>query len=280
MLVNKLGIGTVQFGMHYGVSNSAGKTPAEEVKQILQVAVENNIRFLDTASAYGDAEKVLGENDLALFNIVSKFISPSLGKSIEEQFSQTLERLHVNNIYGYLAHRPAEILNDPSQWITMKQLQNKGLIKKIGFSLNSPDELEALLEKNYIPDLIQVPYNYLDNRFEPLLISLKKQGCEIHSRSAFLQGLFFMKASSLPDFFNSAKPIIEQLQQIENLPGALLRFVASKSFIDRVIVGVENCKQLLQNIADIAASNNLPINFSQIPDHILMPANWPKQQSK
>lgn len=277
MLVNKLGIGTVQFGLHYGVSNTDGKTTTEEVRHILQAAVENNIRFLDTASAYGDAEKVLGENDLAEFSVVSKFISPSLGKSIEEQFKQTLTQLNVTNIYGYLAHRPAEILNDPGQWLKLKQLQSQQLIKKIGFSLNSPDELEALLEKNYIPDLIQVPYNYLDNRFEPLLISLKKQGCEIHSRSAFLQGLFFMRASSLPDFFNSVKPIIEQLQQIENLPGALLRFVASKPFIDRVIVGVETSRQLIQNIANLTIGKDLPTNTLQIPPFILMPSNWPKQ---
>ncbi len=273
---HKLGLGTVQFGVPYGIANTAGQTKPEEVSKILQYAVANGITVLDTASAYGNAEQVLGENDLGPFQIVSKYITPSAGKSIAQQLQHTLAALQVNNVYGYLAHRPAEILEDPSQWKTIKEFQQKGLVEKIGFSLNAPGELQALTGKNFIPDLIQVPFNYLDNRFEELMKRLKDKGCEIHTRSAFLQGLFFKDANTLPVFFDTVKPIIKKVQaQTKNISGALLRYVVEKPFIDKVIVGVENVQQLATNVQELNLDIQLEKNTTTIPDQILMPSNWP-----
>ena len=151
-------------------------------------------------------------------------------------------------------------------------------MKKIGFSLNTTEELQALLDKNFIPDLIQVPYNYLDNRFETLMIGLKERGCEIHIRSAFLQGLFFKDINTLPSFFDTVKPLIKRVQQqTKNVSGALLHFVASKPFIDKVIIGVENAQQLLINIRDMKLGIELDKNTTSIPEQILTPSNWPKQ---
>lgn len=278
MLNHKLGLGTVQFGLPYGISNTSGQTSAEEVGRILQTALEHGITVLDTASAYGNAEMVVGKNDLSSFRIVSKYITASSGKSMEEQLQQSLSDLQVKSLYGYLAHRPAEILNDTAQWKILKEFQQKELVQKIGFSLNSTEELEALLNKNFIPDLIQVPYNYIDNRFENLMIALKEKGCEVHTRSAFLQGLFFKDTNTLPSFFDVVKPLIKRVQQqTKNISGALLHFVAAKPFIDTIIVGVENAQQLLINTRDLKLGIELEKNTTDIPEQILVPANWPKQ---
>jgi aryl-alcohol dehydrogenase-like predicted oxidoreductase len=276
MLNHKLGLGTVQFGLPYGISNSTGQTSAEEVSKILQAAPEHGVTVLDTASAYGNAEAVLGKNDLQKFTVVSKYINPSAGKSIEQQLQQSLDDLQIKKIYGYLAHRPAEILNDATQWKALKDLQQKELVDKIGFSLNTTEELQALLDKNFIPDLIQAPYNYFDNRFEYLMLKLKERNCEIHARSAFLQGLFFKDVNTLPSFFDIVKPLVKRVQQqTHNVSGALLHFVATKPFIDKVIIGVENTQQLLINIRDLKLGIELDKNTMAIPEHILMPSNWP-----
>ena len=278
MPVSKLGLGTVQFGLPYGINNTSGQTSAEEVSRILQSATEHGIHVLDTASAYGNAEAVLGKNDLTKFTVVSKYITPSPGKSIEQQLQQSLTDLQVEKLYGYLAHRPAEILSDKNQWKTLKDLQQKELIKKIGFSLNTPEELKELLNKNFMPDLIQVPYNYFDNRFENMMRELKDKGCEVHTRSAFLQGLFFKDTHTLPSFFDLVKPFIKRVQQqTHNISGALLHFVVAKPFIDKVIIGVENAEQLLINIRDMKLGIELDKNTINIPEQILMPSNWPKQ---
>ena len=278
MLNHKLGLGTVQFGLPYGISNTSGQTSAEEVSRILQTASEHSITVLDTASAYGNAEAVIGKNNLQSFNIVSKYITPSPGNSIEEQLQQSVENLQVKKLYGYLAHRPAEILNDKEQWKILKEFQQKGLIQKIGFSLNTTEELQTLLNKNFIPDLVQVPYNYLDNRFGTLMIDLKERGCEVHTRSAFLQGLFFKDINTLPSFFETVKPLIKKVQQqTKNISGSLLHFVASKPYIDKVIIGVDNAQQLLINIRDLKLGIELEKNTTAIPEQILVPSNWPQQ---
>lgn len=274
---SKLGIGSVQFGVNYGISNTHGQTSSAEVKKILAFAVENKISTIDTASGYGAAEKILGENDLQQFEVISKYILSSPKEKVEEQLQKTLVDLKINSLYGYMAHRPMAMINNAGEWAQLTKLKQQGFIKKIGFSLNEPSELSALLKQGFKPDIVQVPFNYLDNRFENAMKDLKAGGCEIHSRSSFLQGLFFRKAFSLPDFFMPVKPILTKLQSLKiSLPGALLKFVLEKDFIDKVIIGVENLSQLKQNLIDINKRSSLPPEVYDIPHNILMPSNWPK----
>ena len=274
-LNSKIGLGSVQFGIPYGVSNNTGQTSNEEVTKILNYANTSEIDIIDTASAYGNAEEALGKNDLNHFKIVSKFMSPS-SESIHEQFKQSLKKLNQNSMYGYLAHRPADLLKFPKQWSQLKELKTEGLVEKVGYSLNEPEEIYQLLGKGYHPDLIQVPYNYFDRRFEEIIIELKHKGCEIHTRSTFLQGLFFMKPGELSSFFDEVKPHLRSLQKINLLSKSLLNFTLNKGFIDKVIIGVENNKQLIENLdntTEIEELEKLDFRFSK---KILMPMYWPK----
>jgi aryl-alcohol dehydrogenase-like predicted oxidoreductase len=108
------------------------------------------------------------------------------------------------------------------------------------------------------------------------MIDLKKKGCEIHTRSTFLQGLFFMNPKELSVFFEEIKVVLNTLQNIKPLNGALLEFVLDKTFIDKVIVGVENVEQLKQNINNINDAPQLPSLKNIITENILIPARWPK----
>lgn len=273
----KLGLGTVQFGLSYGISNTGGQTPQDEVSRILAIALQNNITMLDTASAYGNAEAVLGEAGITGFKVVSKFMTPAEGETITSQLEASLTYLGQDALYGYLAHRPEELLVKPQLWEELESLKAKELVQKTGFSLNRTEELEALLDKGMVPDLIQVPYNYLDNRFENLMKQLHDKGCEVHTRSAFLQGLFFRDAQTLPAFFDAAKPVLAELQRSEeSLSGRLLNYVLEKPFIDKVIIGVENAQQLQQNLNDIQGAPSLQKNEVVIPENIIIPATWPK----
>ncbi len=274
--VQKLGLGTVQFGIPYGISNKQGQTPPHEVRKILETAREKKIRIIDTASAYGNAEKVLGEHELSSFKVVSKFMPPEGNETVSDQLERSFQNLQIDSLYGYMAHRPKHLVEHLSIWEELQTLKKRGVVEKIGFSLNEPDELEQLLKKNIQPDLIQVPFNYFDRRFQELMVSLKKEGCEIHSRSAFLQGLFFMDIDQLDSYFDPLIPDIKNLQiHTENLPGALLHFVLSQPFIDNVIIGVENNEQFIQNLDSLATFDSLPELTTKIPESILIPSNWP-----
>ena len=274
-LNSKIGLGSVQFGIPYGVSNNKGQTSNEEVTKILSYANTSEIAIVDTASAYGNAEEVLGKNDLNHFKIVSKFMSPS-SESIHEQFKQSLKKLNQNSMYGYLVHRPADLLKFPEQWSQLKELKTEGLVEKIGYSLNEPEEIYQLLGKGYHPDLIQVPYNYFDRRFEEIIIELKDKGCEIHTRSTFLQGLFFMDSDELSPFFDEVKPYIQSLKKNNTLAKSLLKFTLNKKFIDKVIIGVENTEQLIENLDKSKEIQDLEAVNYIISKKILMPMYWPK----
>lgn len=275
---SKIGLGTVQFGLPYGISNSGGQTSSREVQLILKTAIENQIEVLDCAAAYGNAEKVLGNFDLGFFKVVSKFMPPAPGRSIRSQMENTLKDLNLPSLYSYLAHRPQEINDSPEQWEEFEELKKLGKVEKIGFSLNEPEELETLLNNGFIPDLIQVPYSYFDRRFQDLIQNLWSKGCEIHTRSTFLQGLFFVEPETLHRYFSDVIPILRELKKnSDNLAGDLLKFVVDQPFIDKVIIGVETQNQLLQNLKELKlAAAPLPKLDYKISDNILIPSRWPK----
>ncbi|HKO80764.1 MAG TPA: aldo/keto reductase [Chitinophagaceae bacterium] len=281
-LNEKIGLGTVQFGIKYGIANKTGQTPAAEVTRILDKAYQYGVRIVDTASAYGNAEQVLGYNDLHRFQLVSKFMPVTIGRSLADQLNHTLFHLQIDSLYGFLAHRPMSLLENKNQWQELEYLKSDGLVKKIGYSLNNTNELTELLDNNMMPDLIQVPYNYFDNRFKEQLIELKMRGCEVHARSAFLQGLFFMNPDSLSPFFDKVKDILKNLQLTygDHLPGVLLKYVLKLDYVDRVILGVENEYQLTENIKKMEEAPEIPEFNSAIVDSILMPSNWPNKQDQ
>ena len=276
-LKSKVGLGTVQFGIPYGISNIHGQTTPDEVAEILNVAKEEGISVVDTASAYGTSEARLGNNPLTEFKVVSKFMPVDESGSINEQLNKSLRALHLKCLYGYLSHRPMDLLAHPDHWIELNRLKDSGLIKKIGFSFNAPSEVERMLSLGWMPDLIQVPFNYLDKRFKPYCKQLKDLGCEVHTRSAFLQGLFFKNVSELPPFFDSVKPVIRELQRLgESLPCALLKYCVVQEFIDCVIIGLNTPDQLTENLKMIDNVDLLPHLSSTIAEQqTLDPSEWP-----
>jgi aryl-alcohol dehydrogenase-like predicted oxidoreductase len=276
-LRSKLGLGTVQFGTSYGISNKEGKTSIEEVHKIVDFARINSIRYIDTAYAYGDAEKVLGSINIDSFNIISKYKSEREGDLVS-QFKKSLNRLNISCIYGYLAHRPLSLIeNNNLNWNRLVELKKKGRIKNIGASFNEVEEVEKLLNAGVDLDIIQIPYNYLDRRFEDIIKELKGNGCEIHARSAFLQGLFFCEPNALGEFFDEVKPILKTIQKEKDMAVKLLKFVLEKEFIDVVNIGVNNVAQLRSNIRKLnEIKGPLPELDKPVSESILLPSGWPK----
>jgi len=275
---SKIGIGSVQFGLPYGISNSNGQTTLEEVSGILDCAYNQGVRIIDTASAYGTSEYVIGELHRNRFQLVSKFMPPTPDESIADLLHKSLENLQTDSLYGFLAHRPLELLHHHKDWFDLQVLKAENKIVKIGFSLNSPEEFYLLKAAGFMPDLVQIPYNYFDERFKEIALQLKAEGCEIHTRSVFLQGLFFLTAEQLSPFFEECKPQLQYLHQCygEQLYGALLQYVLQQDFVDIVIMGVENEEQLKMNLSAVMNSPQLPPLGVSFSEKIVMPMYWPK----
>lgn len=278
-LLTKIGIGSVQFGLPYGISNKFGQTSKDEVSKILNTASDYGVNTIDTASSYGNSEIILGRNQLDRFQIISKFMPSINGISVKNQFNSSLNSLNVDRLHGYLAHRPLELISNKNDWFEIQELKSKGKINKIGFSLNSPNEYYQLKEAEIYPDIVQVPFNYFDTRFKEILIELKSNDCENHSRSTFLQGLFFVDINQLSNFF---EPFFNELKFLQenyssNLGGTLLKYVLEQPYIDKVILGLENANQLEENIKGLEVADSLDSLLNYFPEEKLMPMNWPKK---
>jgi aryl-alcohol dehydrogenase-like predicted oxidoreductase len=275
----KIGLGTAQFGLPYGISNEMGRVSENECQKILKAAKRNGLKIIDTAPAYGEAEKILGQNDLADLKIVSKFMPENKFGTLEAQLEKSLIKLNTSSIYAYISHRPMDLLKNQTTWEKLQKVKAEKRVDKIGFSLNMPQEIVELEKLGYYPDLIQVPYNFFDQRFKHEIIRLKNKGCEIHARSVFLQGLFFTNTKKLPSYFDEFKTEIKNLQEKHNnsLPSVLLNYVLNLPFIDHVITGVQNHFQLNSNIEGLKNEITLKeenFNFNRLK---LSPINWPKK---
>ncbi|MFT6841578.1 MAG: aryl-alcohol dehydrogenase-like predicted oxidoreductase [Psychroserpens sp.] len=278
ILINKLALGTVQFGLDYGISNGSGQVSFEDANDIINTANKYGIHTLDTASAYGKSEEVLGKLHLNKFDIVTKFVSETKELSIEKQFMTSLDNLKLSKVYGYIAHKPIDVFEQKDLWRKINNFKDQGKVEKIGFSFDSPEEYIMMEKKGFVPELVQLPYNYFDQRFLIIIEKLKQKGCEIHARSPFLQGLFFSNVDNLSKQFDPVKAIIKDLQTSHNssLQGALLKYVIKNPLIDKVVFGVQNRSQLVSNIESITkASDIAPLNIS-IENNIVQPNKWSK----
>ncbi len=273
---NKLGLGTVQFGLDYGISNKSGKTSLEEVKKILQQAAESNVTIIDTAQAYGLSENVLGKAGVEKFNVVTKI-------SADGNIQTSLENLQLDSVYAVLAHRADDLIESSLLWDKFALYKEQGLVKKIGVSVYNSEQIDNVLSR-YDIDIIQLPVNIYDQRLikNGYLKKLKQRGIEIHARSAFLQGLLLMSAAELPDYFMSIREHHERYSKFLksnnlNVIQAALQFLYSVNEIDMVISGVNNIRQF-NELVDIACDVNINYDcFEQfaIDDiNIIDPVNW------
>lgn len=274
---SKIVLGTVQFGLQYGV-NSAGRPSEKAVKDILAAAAKGGIDTLDTSSAYGNSEEILGGCTTPKdgFKIVSKY--PKGETTVAEMFNSSLNRLKVNQLYGYLLHHFEVYKNNPMVWNEFIALKESGKVQKIGFSLYSPEELEFILDKKTPFDLIQVPFNIFDKKFQPLMKEVHEKGVEIHVRSTFLQGLFFKDRDTLPEKLNPLKKYLLQLDEFSKQSGLCISEIAlnynlQNPYIDGVLIGVDNVKQLKMNLASVK-DTPIDVEIEVKEQELLNPVNW------
>lgn len=287
---SKLILGTVQFGLHYGVNNTEGKPSKENIKSILDSAYNSGIQLLDTAEAYGDSQNTIGEyhnNSTNKFNVITKFSSNTEGFSLNiiERVYNNLKILDVDKLYCYMFHS----FDDFNKYFEKYRkdlliLKRDGIINNIGVSLYSNDELESVLKFNEIT-LVQLPFNLLDNNNKRgnIIKKAKAKGIEIHTRSAFLQGLFFKNTSELKIKIKPLGPYLNLLNDLcdehYKMNDLALNYVCNQKNIDKVLIGVDNVHQLESNILSEKKNikKELTNNIEAIDveeTKLLNPSNW------
>ena len=280
----KIALGTVQWGLDYGIANTNGIPNDKALTNILSLALDNNINLLDTAVQYGNAEKRIGQLATAENKIITKIGSFSDSNSLENQLENSFKNLKRADIHGCLFHNSNELLENKQHWAELLNYKKTGKIKKIGYSLYAPEVLVALLKEGFLPDIVQIPYSILDRTFEPYFELLKEKGVEIHVRSVFLQGLYFKSLKELDPIYADLRQSLKAVQLIRernDLSVLELAFcyVAQNKFIDYAVLGIETAQQLAQIIKasekKLSQKTIEQIKLIQLENKTMLnPVNW------
>jgi aryl-alcohol dehydrogenase-like predicted oxidoreductase len=284
----KLALGTVQFGLDYGIANQSGQVSLAQASEVLALASLQGITDLDTAIAYGDAEARLGQIGVQGFRVVTKL--PPLPSGLvdsgvwaKEQMASSLQRLGCASVYGLMLHRSADLIGPqgPALIQALEDMQGEGLVQKLGISIYAPSELDAVMTLARW-GLVQAPFNLVDRRLQTSgwLQRLKDLGVEVHTRSAFLQGLLLTRAEALPPKFLPWLALWQRWQAWQSVTacsalGACLAFAQSFPEVDRVVVGVDGPAHLQGILA--ALREPVPPYWPDIAsddDRLVNPSRW------
>jgi aryl-alcohol dehydrogenase-like predicted oxidoreductase len=284
----RLALGTVQFGLPYGIANQQGQVSPSEAAKILEYAWAKRVDTLDTAIGYGDSEQRLGELGVAHWRVISKlpaFPEPcaDVAEWVHESVCGSLRRLRIARLGGLLLHRPHQLLGSqgPALYRALGEVRREGKVEKIGLSIYGPDELDAIWPR-YQFDLVQAPFNIIDRRLAASgwLERLRLAGVEVHVRSVFLQGLLLMEAGKRPVVFNRWQALWQQwdrwLKEQEITPlQACLSFALRQPGVDRVVVGVDSLRQVQEILmSSEAQAIDPPLTLvSEVPD-LVNPSRW------
>lgn len=298
----KLALGTVQFGMDYGIRGQKKPSLRDSV-EILDYATQNGIDTIDTAFAYGVAEDVVGEflkqktiSRDKLFissklkpNELDDVPSGKLKETINKLLENSLRRLNTDYLDSYMLHSSRYAFNEDIL-NALYEVKREGKIKHCGVSVYYPDEAKACIASEKV-DFIQLPFSIFDQRMHNegvFELAERTKNTQIHSRSAFIQGLILMSEDEVPEFLKDAKPILAKIEHLcrkYNMSRIKLALLYVKYFdtISHLVFGVDNMTQLKEDIEIF--ENDLPAEiidemtdeFKNINADIMMPSLWVKK---
>ena len=288
--MNKMILGSAQFGMDYGVSNKIGKISNQEIRNIFHFSQQNYIDTIDTAMSYGNSEHLIGIYNKNLQVITKLPPMPSKCKDVEGWFSneinQSLERLRLKNLYGILLHNPDDLLGKNGLKLSnlLTSYKKKGIVKKIGLSIYDFSFIHRYLDVIKV-DIVQCPFNIIDQRVinNGLANEMHDIDIEIHARSIFLQGLLLMAEHERPKYFQkwsslwSKYDVFLDSNNITSIQ-ACIDFVLSNKLIDKFVVGIDSLRHL-KEIVELTkhSSKNINPNYNNLSSNdssLINPSLW------
>ncbi len=294
----ELCLGTVQFGMDYGVFNMPKKDP-EYCISCLDYATQNGINAIDTATAYGMAEEITGRflakksmpreklyiSTKLLPNILDDCIKDEYENVIRNNLKKSLSILHTDYVDTYYFHS-SRYAFQPELLEALSVVQKEGLAKNVGVSVYYPDEAIACF-KNKNVSCLQVPYSIFDHRMKDLDVFNKgiESKFNIDVRTVFVKGLIRLKEDQVPGHLVKAKPILNKLDRLCDETGysridLAMGYVRRESAISHLVFGIRTLEQLKEDISsfnkDIPEEvfDEIDKEFSDISAELVVPSLW------
>lgn len=293
-------LGTVQFGMDYGIFHQAKKDP-EYCIQCLDYATQNGIYAIDTATAYGTAEEVTGDflkkttisrdrlflSTKLLPNLLDDYEPDDYAGVIRENLQKSLKVLHTDHVDAYFLHS-SRYAFQPEILEALDTVKREGLAVDVGVSVYDPDEARECFASPYVT-YVQAPYSIFDHRMKErgVLDDASKGNCKIDTRTAFIKGLIRLDVGEVPEYLAKAKPILQRLDAICAETGytrveLALGYIKREQSIEHLVFGIRDMEQLKEDIEAFQKTIPLEIfddlekEFSGIDADLVVPSLWKK----
>lgn len=260
---SQLCIGTAQFGMNYGITNDTGQVKSSSVANLLSLAEQNGISFIDTARAYGNAEYVVGCNlpSRHHFHLISKLESQQIKyytneniKAWEDSFQETCRNLKTKRLGSFLLHSTNDLRKRGSKYLIdwLLGLKERGLVERLGVSIYNSGDLLNVNPK--LLDLVQLPLSLFDQRLllDGTIDFLHSNNTAIHARSLYLQGLLLTPSTEWPNWIPvdiiNHQLRLEELSKEKNceLIDLALGFAREQESLEAVVLGICDIQQFNQ----------------------------------
>lgn len=256
-------LGSVQWGMPYGIANRSGQPARDEVASLLQLAGEAGIATIDTARAYGEAEAVIGELAGQDWRVVSK-LALSLGEpqardealvaAARDSLETSLRTLRRERLDVLMLHRAEHRdIAGGAVWQVLREAREAGRIGRLGYSAARPEQAMAALDDPEV-EIVQVATNLLDQRLlrAGFFERAAARGLEVHVRSVFLQGVAFLDPRWLPADLDGLRAPMRRIRRWARErglePAAVFLHFARTLPVDALVVGCERHWQLESNL--------------------------------
>lgn len=293
--LSSLMLGTVQFGLAYGLANQVGKLAYDDVKKILTCAYEGGVNCLDTAAGYMESEEVIGKA-LSELGIADKMVietkvdhmptdlsQKEAHEIIENSVTRSLKRLRLDTLPICLLH-----IEENFPYIdSLLEMKEKGYVQHVGCSTMTPDGTRKIIQSGLV-EAVQIPSGILDQRFTGagIVQEAADRDVAVFVRSIYLQGLVLMPDDRIPEQISEVKPVLQQLRALAaeadmSLIDLAVRYVLSINGVTCALAGIDTVEQMSENVK-VFSQDPLPASMiediqkitSVVTDHITNPQKW------
>ena len=268
--VSEIAFGGVEIGLPYGIGihSKEDMLPFHDAVKLLQEALDEGINFFDTARMYGESERLMGEafkdrrNEAVIATKCTHFLDkdgklpPShlIRSIIETSLHESLMALKTDYADVFMLHQANTlILNNDDIAITFEKLKKEGKIRATGVSTYSFEETALAIDRKTW-DVIQLPFNLVDQRQKALFPKAFEQGVGLVIRSVLLKGLLSDRGKNLHPALAEVEGHIARYDALlanETYPLSTLavKYVLSFPEVSAALVGIDSFSYLSQSLA-------------------------------
>lgn len=273
--VSEVAFGCVEIGIPYGIGieNQNDMLPEKDAIDLLHEATNSGINFFDTARSYGDSESIIGKafkgmrKEIVLstksehFQIVEGRLPNriELTKIIVDSLHQSLKALQTDYVDVFMLHTSnIEVLENDDISSIFSNLKKSGIARTIGVSTYLPEQTKKALDIG-IWDVIQLPFNLMNQSQQSLFSLASQRGVGLIIRSVLLKGLLSKRGKNLHPALKDVENHIAFYNELLNktvpdLPTLATKFALSFDEVSAILIGIDKMEYLNKSLK--AANGN------------------------